>query len=86
MTRKNFTLLELSVVLLIIVALASFMVSQGIPVVQQSVEWNLNQKMQQIEDAIVGSTSIKDVDGSVIPNGYINDVWCSTRPYTVTFF
>ena len=72
--RKNFTLLELSVVMLIIVSLASLIVSQALPIVQQTTEWNLNQKMQQIEEAIAGSSSIRDYDGSVIPNGYISDM------------
>lgn len=80
MIRNNFTLLELSVVLLIIVSLASFVLSQGLPVIQQSTERNLDQKMQLIEEAIVGSPSIRDFDGSIIPNGYVNDIGSFPNP------
>ena len=80
MVRKNFTLLELSVVLLIIVTMASLVLSVGLPAVQQSTEWNLNQKMQLIEEAISGNPSIRDLDGSIVPNGYVNDMGAFPDP------
>ena len=78
--KKNFTLLEMSVVLLIIVSLASFLVSQGLPIVQKSTERNLDQKMQLVQEAIAGSPSIRDLDGSIIPNGYVNDIGAFPDP------
>ena len=80
MIRKNFTLLELSIVLLVIVSLASFMLSQGLPLVQQSTERSLDQKMQLLAEAIGGSPSIRDLDGSVVPNGFVNDMGAFPDP------
>ncbi len=74
MIKKTFTLIEMSMVLLIIVLLASLVVSQGVFMVEQSTSLTIMNRVQKIEDAIKGNPSIKDYDGSYIPNGYINDM------------
>lgn len=72
--RKKFTLLELSVVLLVIVITASFAASIGVPIVEQTIEKQYERNVRATVTAIVGDSSIRDFDGSVLRHGYLNDM------------
>ncbi|WDE97105.1 DUF2793 domain-containing protein [Lentisphaera profundi] len=74
MNKKPFTLLEMSVVLLIIVLVASFAASVASPILEQSIETQYKKNVIAMATAIVGDNSIRDYDGSAIPNGYLNDM------------
>ncbi|MCM8536062.1 MAG: type II secretion system GspH family protein [Lentisphaeraceae bacterium] len=74
MKKNSFTLLELSVVMLIIVSLASLMVSQGLPIVEQTIDRQYQKNAEASMTSIIGDNSIRDFDGSVVPFGYLNDV------------
>ncbi len=71
---KYFTLLELSVVLLIIVIVASVGVSVASPALERSIENQYIRNVEQTANAITGDSSLRDYDGSQIPNGYLNDM------------
>ena len=81
-TRKNFTLLELSVVLLIIVSLASFLASQGLPIVEKTIGNQFEKNVLATATGVVGDSSYRDYDGSVVPFGYLNDM--GSFPYDIS--
>ncbi|MDD7985888.1 type II secretion system protein [Lentisphaera marina] len=74
MNKKAFTLLEMSVVLLIIVIVASVGVSVASPILEQSIGTQYKKNVLAMASAIVGDNSIRDYDGSAIANGYLNDM------------
>ena len=74
MKLKYFTLLEMSVVLLVIVIVASVGVSVAYPVLERSIESQYIKNVEAAVKSIIGDKSIRDYDGSLISNGYFNDM------------